>query len=202
MVLKTAAESSRRAGAIGAVCAVQGAKREARQTTGFTGRLRSGKPASTLLRRLFLPRGAGEPTHAARFGTLSACWQRQLVCWWRGRSMTGCRDARARSSASGRRCQETGAQPAVDLPVVQARCPAMGAVHRRPRAAARAPDLRPVGAPFRRNAERGWAHWRHFGGGDCRPSQAPWWLLPGQLSVSSGSARLVARQRRVCGRLR
>ena len=138
---------------------LRGPRGEARsQTTGFTGRLRSGKPAQTLLRRLFLPRRSGEPTHAARFDALSACWQRQWVCWWRGRSMTGCRDARARSSASGRRCQETGAQPAVDLPVVQERCPAMGAVHRRPRAAARAPDLQPVGAPLRRNDERGWAH--------------------------------------------
>ena len=71
---------------------------------------------------------------------------------WRGRSVAGSRDRRARSTASGRRWQRRRAEPAADLFVLQARPPAVGAVEGRARGAARPLDRRPLGSPV--SAER------------------------------------------------
>ena len=71
---------------------------------------------------------------------------------WRGRSVAGSRDRRARSTASGRRWQRRRAEPAADLFVLQARHPAVGAVEGRARGAARPLDRRPLGSPV--SAER------------------------------------------------
>lgn len=71
---------------------------------------------------------------------------------WRGRSVAGSRDRRARSTASGRRWQRRRAEPAADLFVLQARHPAVGAVEGRARGAARPLDRRPLGPPV--SAER------------------------------------------------